>query len=389
MIRDFFLVLVVVILLELGARFVLVLYHFETEKPDEVAQSAERLAENVRSIMLNRGGPVAARTVYPIIRNNHEEIGLEIAIEPSAVTIESIEKRFDEKPRGIPPDWPQGEFKQATRTIEAEPFCLQCHVTAKVGDALGHVTVRSYLGRELEAWWHEVRFAATLGMGKILAHTIVLFLLLRVRMEPLNSLKGVVSLLAKSGSRVTHRAPVKSSDEFGELARDLNLFLERVNQVMEDLSHVLSSISELTERLTDVHHRTVHCQRRLDELARDATRDVYEEAAAHSLLDAQWLDTAENALRSLEQLAAPEALPAAESERLERLLGQFRELVAEAQRTVARNREIGASLLELNRELRASGDALQEMAVLEERMRSISSQGQTLLERLRGSAQRG
>ncbi len=178
---------------------------------------------------------------------------------------------------------------------------------------------------------------------------------------------------------------MKSRDEFGELARDLNLFLERVNQVMEDLSAVLSSISELTERLTDVHGRTVHRQHRLDELARDATRDVYEEAAAHSLLDLQWLETAESALRSLQQLAAPEALPAAESERLERLLGQFRELVAEAECTVARNREIGANLLDLNHELRASGETLQEMAVLEERMRSISSQGQTLLERLRGT----
>lgn len=389
MIRDFFLVLVVVVILELLIRFALVLYQFEHEKPAEVAIAAERLAENVRSIMLNRGGPVAARTVYPIIRRNHEEIGLEIAIVPSPVTTESIQKRFDDTPHGIAADWPQGDHKEATREIEAEPFCLQCHVTAKVGDVLGHVTVRGYLEQELEAFWHEVRFAGMLGMGKILAHTIILFLLLRVRMEPLISLKGVVSLLAKSGSRVTHRAPVKSHDEFGELARDLNLFLERVNQVMEDLSAVLSNISDLTERITEVHENTVTVQHRLDEIARSITRDGYEEAGAHPRLTPQWLEAAETALQTLERLAHPGALPAEDAHRLERLLHQFRELVEDAASAVERNREIGAGLLEFSRELRASGEALQEMAVLEERMRSISRQGQTLLERLRGSAQHG
>lgn len=386
MIRDFFLVLVVVVLLELGVRFALVIYQFETRKPEQVALAADRLAENVRSIMLNRGGPVAARTVYPIIRRNHEEIGLQIAIEPSPVTVESIRKRFNEIPHGIPADWPQGEYKQAVRTIEAEAFCLQCHVTAGIGDALGQVAVRSYLAQEITAWWHEVRFAGILGMGKILAHTIILFLLLRIRMEPLMSLKGVVSQLAKSGSRVTHHAPVKSDDEFGELAHDLNLFLERVDQVMEDLSDVLSSISDLTERLTDVHRRTLACQSRLNDLARDATRDACDEASRNPRLSPEWLDAAEQALHTLHALARVERPSASQSRRLDAVLAGFRRLVEEARRNVERNREIGGSLVEFSRELGASGEALREMAVLEERMRSISGQGQRLLERLRGSS---
>lgn len=386
MIRDFFLVLVVVVLLELGARFALVIYQFETETPGEVAIAADRLAENVRSIMLNRGGPVAARTVYPIIRRNHQEIGLEIAIEPSPVTVESIRKRFDETPVGIPADWPQGEYKAAMREIEAEPFCLQCHVTAGIGDVLGRVTVRSYLAQELTAWWHEVRVAGMLGMGKILAHTIILFLLLRIRMEPLMSLKNAVSQLARSGSRVTHHAPVKSRDEFGQLANDLNLFLERVDQVMEDLSNVLSNISDLTENLTEVHQRTLSCQSRLNELARNTIHETYEESAEYSVLNPEWMDTAEQALRTLYELGRAGRLPESESRRLDEVLARFRQLVEEARRNIARSREIGAGLLEFNRELNVSGEALQEMAVLEERMRSISGQGQRLLRRLRGSS---
>lgn len=387
MIRDFFLVLVVVVILELVVRFALVIHQFETSKPEEVAISAERLAGNVRSIMLNRGGPVAARTVYPIIRDNHEEIGLEIAIEPSPVTVESIERVFDNTPKGIPADWPEGRYQEASREIEAEEFCLQCHVTAKVGDTLGTVTVRAYFQQELAAWWHEVQFAGMLGMGKILAHTIVLFVLLRIRMEPLNSLKGVVSLLAKSGSRVTHRAPVISNDEFGELARDLNLFLERVKHMMEDLSNVLANMSELTGRLTDVHQRTLACQDRLDALGRNAARQTHEEAASRSVLNPEWLSTAENMLQTLNELTRPGELPVPERQRLDALLGQFRRLVEEARQTLERNRKIDENLLEFSRELHASSAALQEMAVIEERMRAISEQGQILLERLRGPAE--
>ncbi|MCH8863701.1 MAG: HAMP domain-containing protein [Proteobacteria bacterium] len=39
---------------------------------------------------------------------------------------------------------------------------------------------------------------------------------------------------------MSFRAPVKSADEFGELASDLNRFLDRLNQILEDLGDVLA-----------------------------------------------------------------------------------------------------------------------------------------------------
>jgi hypothetical protein len=58
-------------------------------------------------------------------------------------------------------------------------------------------TVRSYLARKEAVWWQEVRLTAGALSLKILAHTIVLLLLLKVRMEPLLSLRGTVGGLAK------------------------------------------------------------------------------------------------------------------------------------------------------------------------------------------------
>jgi len=67
MVRDFFFVLLVVIIAELGLRFFIVWYDFHNESRRATELAANRLATDVKSIMLNSGGPVAARTVYPIV----------------------------------------------------------------------------------------------------------------------------------------------------------------------------------------------------------------------------------------------------------------------------------------------------------------------------------
>ena len=386
MIRDFFLVLVAVVVLELAVRFGLMLYDFHNNEPEDVQVTADRLASNIRSIMLNEGGPVAAETVYPIIRRNHEELGLEIAIEPAPVTVISIRETIQMEPEGIPADWPEsGEYVQATRAVEADRFCLQCHVDAEAGDALGTVTVRSYLAREIQHWWQEVWFAGTLGMGKILAHTIVLFLLLRIRMEPLMSLKAMVSLLAKSGSRVTHRAPVRSADEFGELARDLNLFLDRIEQVMDDLSEVLHRLTEMTQRLTDLQQRMDERQRSMESSLAALVGDSFDDAGRYNGLDREWLYAARSALETLLEIARREPLPESERERLESLLDQFTRLVEQFEQALEHHRRVGHDLLALNSELRGADDTFREMARIEERMRHVSARGETLLQRLGSS----
>jgi hypothetical protein len=94
MIRDFLLALTIIVVFELGGRLLLAMNHFEREDREATEVAAERLAQDVKDIMLNSGGPVAARTVYPIIRRNHSELGLEIAIVPSEIAVQSIQKTF-------------------------------------------------------------------------------------------------------------------------------------------------------------------------------------------------------------------------------------------------------------------------------------------------------
>ena len=103
MIRDFFLALITVTVFELGLKLSIVLYDFYVDEKEEVQDTAERLASNVQSIMLNQGGPVAAMTVYPILKKNHEKLGFTVAIKPSQMTVDAIEGASHSRPPASPP----------------------------------------------------------------------------------------------------------------------------------------------------------------------------------------------------------------------------------------------------------------------------------------------
>ena len=56
MIRDFFLLLVLVATVEMGIRYALVRYDYASKEQARIDQAAQKLANDVKSIMLNSGG---------------------------------------------------------------------------------------------------------------------------------------------------------------------------------------------------------------------------------------------------------------------------------------------------------------------------------------------
>ena len=249
MIRDFFLLLLLVATVEMGIRYALLRYDFAIKEQARVDQAAQQLASDVKSIMLNSGGPLAAQTVYPILNRNYDDLGLSIAVVPSEVTIASMKQSFKIDAKGLQPTWKDAPHLEAAVALTAEQFCLNCHVKAKVNDVLGTVKVGSYLGIKEAAWWNEVRLTAGALSLKILVHTILLFFLLKVRMAPLLSLRSTVSQLARGLMDLSPRAKVNGADEFGELAQDLNHFLDRITVVVTDLDQILSKVVDAGGRL--------------------------------------------------------------------------------------------------------------------------------------------
>lgn len=395
MIRDFFLLLLLVAAVELGIRYALLRLDFSRQEPARVAQAAQRLAEDVKSIMLNSGGPLAAQTVYPILNRNHEDLGLSIAVLPSPVTVESMQVSFKMDVRGLQPRWPEGIHQEATAALKAEQFCLNCHVKARVGDVLGTVSVRSYLERKEAVWWQEVRLTAGALSLKILVHTVLLFLLLKVRMEPLLALRSTVSGLARGVMDLSPRAAVKTADEFGELAQDLNHFLDRIGGVVQDLDRVLGEVVQVGARLGTLNRgleRQVETMREasLRLLGDGAQRSLQtqlvaaREGGAYAALDR----TVAQTLAVLPGVAAAADGPGAGAQQapaLRLLHEQLSELrasfgaVSQALQALAPP----VAVAEAQRaDYQAFAQSLREMAVLEASMQKVAESGQQVLQRL-------
>jgi len=381
MIRDFFLLLVAVTAVELGVRYAAVIYEFQSHDREKVDLAAKQLASDVKSIMMNAGGPVAARTVYPILKRNFEDMGLALAIVPSEVTVSSMKERFNMEPQGVHPRWAAGRHNESTVPLAADQFCLGCHIHAKVGDVLGHVAVRSYLSTKLTAWWAEVRLMSMLWAINIIAHTIVLFLLLKIRMEPLLSLRSTVSTLAKGIIDLSHRARVKSADEFGELALDLNHFLDRIAHIVEDLDGILTTVVAAGHRLEQVSGQMNAQFEGIQHSVQLAIRYSLGEQAGNAA-PGGGPDAIEAMVSTLDALAGDPRIPGEACQRLREMSGRLQAMQGQAGDFLRGSARSGDALMNLSRDVHGFTHFLGEMAVLEEKMRTVAESGQTLLDRL-------
>jgi hypothetical protein len=379
MIRDFFIVLVIVTLIEFSLKAALVYYNYQSNGVEEAAIVADDLAENVRSIMLNEGGPVAARTMYPILEQNWSDLGYTIAIEPSPVTVRSIEAGFGFTPQGIQAtDWPEGQFKSAELQIVAEEFCLACHSQAEVGETLGTVTVRNYLARDFALWFEDVRLTAALSAGKILLHSFLLFLILRARLEPLMELRAVVSNLARAYGNIGHRAEIRTSDEFGVLARDLNLFLDRISRIVAELDTVLGRVVSANDDIIAIQSDLRRSIEKVVSDMRNVEREAMLAARREPRLSNEWFSAVRGQIGQLDAEVSKAGSVGDATE----LLNTLKQVVGDAEAQIAANEKIFKKLASLGDESDTLKNSMLEMTRLEERLRGIVETCSALVRRL-------
>jgi len=382
MIKDFFIVLLAVTAIEFTVKASLVYYNYRFNGAQEAQVVADDLADDVISIMRNAGGPVAARTLYPILDENWSDLGYAIAIEPAPVTVASIEAGFGYTPEGIPAeDWPEGRFQVHRNEIVAEQFCITCHTQAVVGQVLGAVTVRNYLSGDFALWLKDVRLTASLAAGKILLHSFLLFLILRARMEPLLELRTVVSNLARAYGRLDHRADIRTSDEFGALARDLNLFLDRITNIVAELDLVLKKVVLANDDIIAVQG---NLRTTVDDVVsgiRQLERKAMLNAKQEPRLSNEWFDAVRGSIESLDGALLKIDEPSSASD----LLGTLRHVVSSAEAQTASNEVIFTKLASLGDQSETLKDSTLEMIRLEERLKSIIESCSTLVRRLKSA----
>ena len=380
MIKDFFVVLLAVSILEFALKGASVYWKYSKNGEQQALLVAEELAENVTSIMLNEGGPVAARTIYPILDQNWESLGYEVGIVPSEVTITSIENAFGYTPTGIPISAPPEEHhKTASVQIEASSFCLSCHSDAEVGDVLGHVVVRNYLARDFVEWWEDVKLSLGLAIAKIVLHSFLLFLILRSRMEPLLRLRAVVSGLSKAYTNLDRRVEVKTADEFGVLARDLNVFLDRIGRLVDELDGVLRRVVSVND---DIIQAQGSLRDQIDIVvtkSRSLERNAMITAKREPRLSAEWFDAMRKSVSELDlALTDVENAPEAAT-----LVETLRSVIVDAEAQISGSEKLYGELGILGDEAEALKNGISEMTRLEERMKIVIETGSNLVKRLR------
>jgi hypothetical protein len=255
--------------------------------------------------------------------------------------------------------------------------------------------VRSYRSHRLAEWWREARVISVVGMGNVLLHTIVLFLLLRVRMEPLLRLRAAVASLARGRMDLGQRAEVRSDDEFGELAADFNHFLDRIVLLVEDLDDVLGKVAAVNQRLLQVGTEMDARIDTVQELNRDAMRRAYEIGQkiagpwgeAVSALDLVIVDRAGSPGTdgSDESDGSGELDGSGEPDpRMRDVLRSLRAAAAIQLEAAEQLSALTELLSRLSQEVAGDSHYRGEIRLLEERMQSVAESGQTLLARLRG-----
>jgi len=389
MIREFFVLLFVVGVLEMLVRAGLVVVAFYTEEPRETKRIANNIAADVKSLMLNDGGPVAAKTMYPILKDTYDSLGYDIAVTPAPVTVASIEKTFDFTPHGIPVTFHSGIHREARVDLRAERMCLGCHRDAEPGQVLGSVRVRSYLTGHLVTWWQDAQKTAVGSMAKILFHTVVLYLLLRSRMAPLIGLRTAVSELSKAGATLRIRAEVRSGDEFGQLAHDINLFLDRVTHISEDLGAVLHRLSGLNLQLNQVRQRVEQRNESVRKRAEGLSQTPMQDARPVPGDDAG-AGAATSLLAVVEALRGAEALPPDLAARLDQAAERLESQVTAARQAASTEEggreRVAESLAGLHDDIAQMSHLVADMGLLEERMDGIAREGERLLRRLLGES---
>ena len=195
----------------------------------------------------------------------------------------------------------------------------------------------------------------------------------------------MITLLAKGASDLSHRAAIKSHDEFGELARDLNLFLDRIDHVVEDLGSILTKVMALNHRLNQVQTQMQDEYEQAESQLQAATGQLFDTRSRTVAENTRWLNAMTLAMTSLQSLAAEMNLPEPLQKNLQRCAIDLETLVEYAQ-SDPQKEGTGQQLVELAQRFQNFSHFMAEMAVLEEKMSEIAEEGQVLLNRLRGAA---
>ncbi len=152
-------------------------------------------------------------------------------------------------------------YRRASADKASVQACVSCHTGKQVGDLIGLLSVSMPMTTAESGMMSSLLQTGGLLTGIILTCLVLVYVLVqKFVLTPLGGLTTISRDIAQGQGDLTKRVPVTSQDEIGELARYFNLFIEKMQksmvQVSEATNRIASSAAELSATSEELSHST-------------------------------------------------------------------------------------------------------------------------------------
>jgi methyl-accepting chemotaxis protein len=137
----------------------------------------------------------------------------------------------------------KGNMVEAYYKIPVKNFCIKCHTHWRVGSTAGYLGVKVDLTGEkakIESIINKFKFGlgilVLLGIGIFIYY---MFIVGKLR-NNLVKLKEITEDLAKGEGDLTKRVVIDSKDESKEIAENLNIFIEKTQDIVNNVKQILN-----------------------------------------------------------------------------------------------------------------------------------------------------
>ena len=144
----------------------------------------------------------------------------------------------------------KGHYLILYKPLIAKNDCLACHANAKIGDVLGVMELKysfDIIDNNIKKISFE--FVIIFVVSLIISLLILLYAMKKIIGDPIEELLDRAYDLAKGEANLTAKIKVKSKDELGKIAENINIFIEKIHDTIVSSLKVSKNVEDTSSKL--------------------------------------------------------------------------------------------------------------------------------------------
>lgn len=143
-------------------------------------------------------------------------------------------------------------FRRASADVASVEACLGCHAGKQMGEIIGLLSVSIPMGNAKSSMANAIINSALWMIGIIVVCLLSVYWLVHLLvLKPLHTLSGIAADIAQGEGDLTRRVPVTTgSDEFAELGRYFNMFIEKIQRAILMVNEGTNRLASSTVQLS-------------------------------------------------------------------------------------------------------------------------------------------